>query len=157
MFLLLLCPKWRSSKYQLHSLRFDPTEAWTHDLFIVLGLTPQRLEPMIYHTWGEHVNHYTTDSLIYVINMKKIKFHKKTMHSSSIHWEFILICGQHFFLVWDKIMQMWQLYNIWQWTHVTTDTCDNGRMWQWTHVTTDTCDNYITFDNGHKVITDTKW
>jgi hypothetical protein len=31
--------------------------------FIVFGLTRLVLEPMIYHTRGEHANHYTTDAV----------------------------------------------------------------------------------------------
>jgi hypothetical protein len=36
--------------------------------FIVFGLTQPRLEPTIYHTSGEHANHYATDAVenIYV-------------------------------------------------------------------------------------------
>ena len=31
--------------------------------FIVFGLTRSGLEPTIYHTRGEHTNHYTTDAV----------------------------------------------------------------------------------------------
>ena len=31
--------------------------------FIVFGLTRPGLEPTIYHTRGEHANHYTTDAV----------------------------------------------------------------------------------------------
>jgi hypothetical protein len=31
-----------------------------HILFVSLYLTRSGLEPMIYHTWGKHANHYTT-------------------------------------------------------------------------------------------------
>jgi hypothetical protein len=31
--------------------------------FIVFGLTRSELEPTIYHTRGEHANHYTTDAV----------------------------------------------------------------------------------------------
>ena len=44
-FSLMLHAQWRSNKYQFYSLWFDP-----------IGL-----EPMIYHTRGEHFNHNTTD------------------------------------------------------------------------------------------------
>ena len=30
--------------------------------FIVIGLTRSGLEPTIYHIWGRHANHYTTDA-----------------------------------------------------------------------------------------------
>ena len=33
----------------------------TNTNFIVFGLTRPWLEPTIYHTWGEHANHYTTN------------------------------------------------------------------------------------------------
>jgi hypothetical protein len=33
----------------------------TNTNFIVFGLTRPELKPMIYHTQGEHANHYTTD------------------------------------------------------------------------------------------------
>ena len=33
----------------------------TNTNFIVLGFTRPGLEPTIYHTLGEHANHYTTD------------------------------------------------------------------------------------------------
>jgi hypothetical protein len=36
-------------------------EATHINLFIVFGLTRLRLEPTIYHSLGEHTNHYTTD------------------------------------------------------------------------------------------------
>ena len=42
--------------------------------FIVFGLTRLGLEPTIYHTPGEHANHYTTDAvlLFYKNRSKKI-------------------------------------------------------------------------------------
>jgi hypothetical protein len=33
----------------------------TNTNFIVFGLTRPELEPTIYHTQGEHANHYATD------------------------------------------------------------------------------------------------
>jgi hypothetical protein len=30
---------------------------------MVIGLTWPVLKPTIYHTWGEHANHYTTDAV----------------------------------------------------------------------------------------------
>jgi hypothetical protein len=45
------------------SLCLDPTGARTHNLphsLYVFGLTRRGLEPTIYHTRGEHANHYTT-------------------------------------------------------------------------------------------------
>ena len=48
----------------------------TNTNFIVFGLQLSGLEPTIYHTWGEHANHYATDavSIVYVelINMFKL-------------------------------------------------------------------------------------
>ena len=38
-------------------------EATTNTNFIVFGLTRSGLEPTIYHTRGEHVNHYTTHTV----------------------------------------------------------------------------------------------
>jgi hypothetical protein len=35
----------------------------TNGNLIVFGLTPSVLEPTIYHTQGEHANHYTTDAV----------------------------------------------------------------------------------------------
>ena len=35
----------------------------TNTKFTVFGLTRPGLEPTIYRTWGEHVNHYTTDAI----------------------------------------------------------------------------------------------
>jgi hypothetical protein len=32
--------------------------------FIVFGLTWPGLEPTIYHNWGEHAKHYTTEAVI---------------------------------------------------------------------------------------------
>jgi predicted lactoylglutathione lyase len=32
-----------------------------HINITVFGLTRLGIEPTIYHTWGEHANHYTTD------------------------------------------------------------------------------------------------
>ena len=45
-FLNAACLAERSNKYQ----------------FLVFGLTWLGLEPTIYHTWGEHANHYATDA-----------------------------------------------------------------------------------------------
>ena len=36
----------------------------THTNCIVFGLTRSGLEPTIYHTRGEHANHYTTDVVL---------------------------------------------------------------------------------------------
>jgi hypothetical protein len=38
----------------------------TNTNFIVFGLTQPWLEPTIYHTQGEHANHYTTDVVFLV-------------------------------------------------------------------------------------------
>ena len=38
----------------------------TNTNFIVFGLIRSGLEPKIYHTRGEHANHYTTDAIFYV-------------------------------------------------------------------------------------------
>jgi hypothetical protein len=35
----------------------------TNSNFIVFGLTKPRLEPTIYHTPGEHANHYATGAV----------------------------------------------------------------------------------------------
>jgi hypothetical protein len=35
--------------------------------FIVFGFSQQELEPMIYHTRGEHANHYATDEVHHFI------------------------------------------------------------------------------------------
>jgi hypothetical protein len=35
----------------------------TNTNFIVFGLTRPGLDPTIYHTRGEHANHYTTDAV----------------------------------------------------------------------------------------------
>jgi hypothetical protein len=50
-----------------HSLlRFMESEYWvpsgeaTNSIFTVSGLTRPGLQPTIYHTQGEHANHYTT-------------------------------------------------------------------------------------------------
>ena len=44
----------------------------THTNFIVFGLTGSGMEPTIYHTRGEHANHYTTDAVS--------TFHKLVLH-----------------------------------------------------------------------------
>ena len=36
----------------------------TNTNFIFIGLTGPGLEPTIYHTWGEHANHYTTNAVV---------------------------------------------------------------------------------------------
>ena len=33
---------------------------------IPIGLTRMGLEPTIYHTRGEHANHYTTDAVVFI-------------------------------------------------------------------------------------------
>jgi hypothetical protein len=38
---------------------------------LVFGLIRRGLEPMIYHTWGDHVNHYTTDVVQWNIDKEK--------------------------------------------------------------------------------------
>jgi hypothetical protein len=42
------------------------SEEATNTSFIVFGLTRPGLEPTIYHTRGEHANHYTTDAVFTV-------------------------------------------------------------------------------------------
>jgi hypothetical protein len=32
--------------------------------FVIFGLTQPWLEPKIYHTCGEHANHFTTDAVL---------------------------------------------------------------------------------------------
>ena len=39
----------------------------TNIIFVVFGLTRPGLEPTIYRTRGEHVNHYATDVVIFLI------------------------------------------------------------------------------------------
>jgi hypothetical protein len=46
-------------------------EAATNTNFIVFGLTSPGLEPMIYHTQGEHANHYTTDAVSAIVMTRK--------------------------------------------------------------------------------------
>ena len=45
----------------------------TNPTFIVLDLTPSKLEPTIYRTRGEHANHYTTDAV--EVSLKCRTFH----------------------------------------------------------------------------------
>jgi hypothetical protein len=40
-----------------------------HILMLVFGLIRSRLKPTIYHTRGEHSNHYTTDSDFHDLNL----------------------------------------------------------------------------------------
>jgi len=40
------------------------SEEATNTNFIVFGLTRSRHESTIYHTRGEHTNHYTTDAVL---------------------------------------------------------------------------------------------
>jgi hypothetical protein len=43
--------------------------------FIVFGLTRSMLKSTIYHTRGEHADHYTTDAVGYVVgSSKEIKY-----------------------------------------------------------------------------------
>jgi hypothetical protein len=35
----------------------------TNTNFLVIGFTRSWLKPTIYHTWGEHLNHYTNDAV----------------------------------------------------------------------------------------------
>ena len=41
-------------------------EETTNTKFIVFGLTHMGLEHTIYHTRGEHTNHFTTDSVLFI-------------------------------------------------------------------------------------------
>jgi hypothetical protein len=40
-----------------------PSGEATNTNFIVFGLTRSGIDPMIYHTRGEHANHYTTGAV----------------------------------------------------------------------------------------------
>ena len=46
--------------------------------FTVFGLIRRGLEPMIYHTWGDHVNHYTTDVVQWNIDNNVYTYQRKT-------------------------------------------------------------------------------
>jgi hypothetical protein len=46
----------------------------TNTNFVVVGFTRSGLKPTIYHTRGEHANHYTTDAVN--ISIKTPKLHK---------------------------------------------------------------------------------
>ena len=46
----------------------------TNTNFIVFGLTQSGLEPTIYHSRGEHANHYTTDVVHWSIELHVIYF-----------------------------------------------------------------------------------
>ena len=46
------------------SLFFLISEEATNTNLKVFGLTLSELEPTIYHTRGEHANHYTTDVVV---------------------------------------------------------------------------------------------
>ena len=46
----------------------------TNTYLIVFGLTQPGLEPMIYHTRGEHANHYTTDAVHLLV--KHVSYHE---------------------------------------------------------------------------------
>ena len=52
----------------------------TNTNFIVFGLTYSGLEPMIYHSRGEHANHYTTDAVVNKI-FDNITSHNNTKYS----------------------------------------------------------------------------
>jgi hypothetical protein len=52
---------------------FDPTGAWTHDL--PPNSRRARFEPMIYHTWSEHVTHYAVSRDIGEIRINADDFH----------------------------------------------------------------------------------
>jgi hypothetical protein len=44
----------------------------TNTNFKVFGLTQQQLETIIYHTKGEHANHYITYAIILVIEKRSL-------------------------------------------------------------------------------------
>jgi hypothetical protein len=50
----------------------DIKEDMANTNFIVFGLMRQGLEPTIYHTPGEHANHYATDAvqITYIIQLR---------------------------------------------------------------------------------------
>ena len=45
--------------------------------FIVFGLTRQGLEPMIYRTRAKHVDHYTTNAVVF--GLDKSHFERRTL------------------------------------------------------------------------------
>ena len=53
----------------------------TSNTFVVLGLTRQALDPMIYLILGEHAHHYTTD----VVLPSHVIFHKLVVYMVSIY------------------------------------------------------------------------
>ena len=65
----------RANQSVLFLLNAVLSEEATHTHLIVFGMTRPGLEPMIYHTRGEHANHYATDA-VFVVTEKLIKFRK---------------------------------------------------------------------------------
>jgi hypothetical protein len=72
----------------------------TNTNLIVFGLTQPGLEPMIYHTRGEHANHYTTDA-VHLLDMfnsktcvivKHVSYHVLDMFNSKIC---VISCTKH--------------------------------------------------------------
>ena len=60
-------------------------EEATNTYFIVFGFTWSGFEPTIYHTWGGHANHYTTDVVLEA--MKFLYFDIYAVKSSNtFHW-----------------------------------------------------------------------
>ena len=47
----------------------------THTNFIFFGLTQSGVEPMIYHTRGEHANHCTTDAVAKYISNDEYRYY----------------------------------------------------------------------------------
>ena len=43
--------------------------------FIIFGVTPQGLEPTIYHTRGQHASHYTTDAVMTSSDMDSQRYY----------------------------------------------------------------------------------
>jgi hypothetical protein len=60
----------------------------TNNNFIVFGLTRSGLKPTIYHTWGEHANHYTTDTVAFfwLITIKTICFLRWQVMANKTSW-----------------------------------------------------------------------
>ena len=50
-----------------------------HIPILVFGLAQAGLEPTIYHTRGEHANHYVTDAVISVICVREIGWNVNIM------------------------------------------------------------------------------
>ena len=108
---------------------------------IVFGLARSGLEPMIYHTWGKHANHYATDAVVNrndtssdLVNNRndtssKLVNNRNDTSSEQVNKQKFVLCYvyifNHKFFVWNRqiitvINPEYIFYLFYSWLHILT-------------------------------------